>query len=256
MEPIEVRLSPDTDGLIEKISSFVDKYNEIIEMVNGKLDEKKDYDYKPLSEDEKEAMTEDEIELWEERAKSGLLGSSSELQNIARNMRTLIYEPIEGLDISLRDIGIKTSSNYKENGKLTIDEDQLKESINNNYSKVVDLFTKSSDISYKDGAKRSQRTAESGIAHRIYDVLQDNIRTTRNTSGKKGVLLEKAGLEGDTTEFTNMMNNKIKQYDSRIDDLIEYLNDRENYYYQMFAQMEKAMTEMQTQSSWLQGNMG
>lgn len=254
--PIEVSLSPDTDGLVEKITGFVEKYNEIIETINGKLDEKKDYDYKPLTEDEKEAMTEDEIELWEERTKSGLLGSSSELQNIATRMRTLIYEPIEGLDISLRDVGIKTSSDYKENGKLIIDQDKLKESINNNYSKVVDLFTKSSDIDYKDGANRAQRTSESGIAHRIYDVLQDNIRTTRNVAGKKGVLLEKAGITGDITEFSNTITKNINQYDQRIDDLIDYLNDREDYYYQMFAQMEKAMTEMQTQSSWLEGNMG
>jgi flagellar hook-associated protein 2 len=254
--PIKVSLSPDTEVLVEKITSFVDKYNEIIETINGKLSEKKDYDYKPLTEDEKEAMTEDEIELWEERAKRGLLGSSSELQNISTRMRTLIYEPIEGLDITLRDIGIETSSNYKENGKLIINQDKLKESINNNYSRVVDLFTKSSDIDYKDGENRAQRTSESGIAYRIYDVLQDNIRTTRNDAGKKGVLLEKAGITGDITEFKNTMNDEIKQYDNRIDDLIEYLNDRENYYYRMFAQMEKAMTEMQTQASWLQGNMG
>jgi len=254
--PIEVSLSPDTDGLVEKITGFVDKYNEIIETINGKLNEKKDYDYKPLTEDEKEAMTEDEIKLWEERTKSGLLSSSSELQNIASRMRTLIYEPIEGLDISLRDIGIESSSDYKENGKLLINQDKLKENINNNYSKVVDLFTKTSDIDYKDGANRAQRTSESGIAHRIYDVLQDNIRTTRNDSGKKGTLLEKAGIAGDITEFKNTMNTKVKQYDDRIDDLIEYLSDRENYYYRMFAQMEKAMTEMQTQASWMQGNMG
>jgi len=256
VDSIEVKLSPNTDGLVEKITGFVDKYNEIIETINGKLDEKKYYDYNPLSDEEKEAMTEDDIELWEEKAKSGLVGSSSELENIASRMRTLIYEPIEGLNISLRDIGITTSSNYKENGKLTIDSEKLRESINNNYSKVVDLFTKTSDIDYKDGENRSQRTAESGIANRIYDVLQDSIRTTRNDSGKKGRLLEKAGLVGDVTEFNNSLNNSVKEYDNRIDDLIEYLSEKEDYYYQMFAQMEKAMTEMQSQSSWLEGNMG
>jgi len=255
VNPIEVKLSPDTDGLVEKITGFVDKYNEIIETINGKLDEKKYYDYKPLSDEEKESMTEDDIELWEEKAKSGLVGSSNELQSITSRMRTLIYEPIEGLDISLRDIGIETSSNYKENGKLIINEDELKESINNNYGKVVDLFTRSSEIEYSDGANRSQRTAQSGIANRIYDVLQDNIRTIRNDSGKKGVLLEKAGIIGDVTEFNNTLNNEIKQYDDRIDDLIEYLSDKEDYYYQMFAQMEKAMTEMQSQSSWMESNM-
>ena len=255
-EAIDVNLSPDTDGLVEKITSFVDKYNNIIETINEKLDETRNYDYQPLSDDDKEAMTDEEIELWEAEAKKGLLSSSNELQSIATRMRTLIYEPIEGLDISLKDIGITTSSNYKENGKLIIDEDQLSESINNSYSKVVELFTKSSEIEYSDIENRSQRTSESGIANRIYDVLQDYIRKTRDDNGNKGILLEKAGVAGDVTEFDNSMNEKIEKYDDRIDELIDYLNDREDYYYRMFAQMEKAMAEMQTQASWLQGNMG
>lgn len=253
---IEVKLNPDTDGLIEKISDFVDKYNDIIKMVNEKLDEERYYDYKPLSDDEKEAMTDDEIELWEEKAKSGILGSSNELQNIANEMRTLIYEPIEGLDISLKDIGIESSSNYKDNGKLSIDKEQLRESINNNYGKVVELFTKTSDIDYDDTANRSQRKAEEGIAHRIYDVLQDNIRNTRDSNGNKGILIEKAGFPNEVSDFNSDINDRIEQYDDRIDELLDYLDDRESYYYQMFAQMEKAMTEMQTQSSWLSSQMG
>lgn len=253
---IDIKLSPDTDGLVEKITNFVDKYNEIIEVVNTKLDEKKYYDYKPLNADEKEAMSDDDIELWEEKAKSGILGSSNELERIANELRTLIYEPIEGLDITLKDIGIETSSNYKENGKLTIDEDKLKAALNNNYGKVVELFTKTSDIDYKDTANRSTRKAEEGIANRIYDILQDNVRNTRDANGKKGILIEKAGYEGEVSDFTNTIQDAIKGYDDRIDVLIQYLSDKEDYYYSMFAKMEAAMSELQSQSSWLSSQMG
>lgn len=253
---IDISLSPDTDNLIEKIVGFVDKYNEIIKTINDKLDEKRYYDYDPLTAEEKEAMTDEDIELWEEKARSGLLSNSNELERISSDLRVMIYEPIEGLDISLKDIGIKTSSNYLDNGKLLIDEDQLKESINNNYDKVVDLFTKKSDIDYNDTANRSQRISEEGIANRLYDVLQDAVRNERDTNGNKGTLIEKAGYVGEVSDFNNVLDDRIDDYDDRIDDLIDYLADRENYYYQMFAQMEKAMTEMQTQSSWLSSQMG
>jgi|LGOV01.1.fsa_nt_gb flagellar hook-associated protein 2 len=249
---IEISLSPDTDGLVEKIKGFVDKYNEIIEVINAKLNEKKYYDYKPLNAEEKEAMSDDDIELWEEKAKSGILGSSSELSNIAIALRTLIYEPIEGLNITLKDIGITTSSNYKEHGKLTIDEDTLKSSINNNYGKVVELFTKTSDVEYDDTANRSTRKAEEGIANRIYDILQDNIKNT----GEKGILIKKAGFEGEFSDFDNTIQDAIKGYDDRIDVLIEYLSNKEDYYYSMFARMEAAMSELQSQSDWLASQMG
>jgi len=256
MDPIEITLSPDTDGLVEKITSFVDKYNEIIETINGKLDEKKYYDYSPLNADEKEAMSDDDIELWEEKAKSGILGSSNELENIASQLRTLIYEPIEGLDISLKDIGITTSSNYKDNGKLTIDEDTLKSSINNNYGKVVELFTKTSDVDYDDTSNRGARKAEEGIANRLYDVLQDNIRNTRDANGNKGILIEKAGYENEVSDFDNLIQDAINDYKDRIFDILEYLDDKEEYYYSMFAKMESAMSEMQSQSDWLYSQMG
>ena len=253
---IEISLSPDTDGLVEKITSFVDKYNEIIETINTKLDEKKYYDYKPLNDDEKEAMSDDDVKLWEEKAKSGILGSSNELENIASQLRTLIYEPIEGLDITLKDIGITTSSNYKDNGKLSINEDTLKSSINNNYGKVVELFTKTSDVDYDDTSNRSTRKAEEGIANRLYDVLQDNIRNTRDADGNKGILIEKAGYENEVSDFDNLIQDAINDYKDRIDDILVYLDNKEEYYYSMFAKMESAMSELQSQSDWLSSQMG
>ena len=255
-DPIDIQLSADSDGLVEKITGFVDKYNEIIKKVNGELSEKRYYDYEPLTADEKKAMSEDEIEMWEGKAKNGILRGSNDLENISNQMRTLIYEPIEGMDITLKDIGITTSSSYKDNGKLIIDEDKLKESIENNYDKVVKLFTKKSDVDYDDTANRAQRTAEEGIANRIYDVLQDNIRNTRDENGNKGLLIEKAGLPGELSELNSSISEELKDYDERIQDMVDYLNDRENYYYRMFARMEKAMSEMQAQSGWIQNQMG
>ncbi len=254
--PIDISLSRNTEELKENIGGFVEKFNEIIKTVNESLNEKRNYDFKPLTDEQRESMSEDDIELWNEKAKSGILRGSNELQTFANNLRRLVYEPVEGVDITLRDIGITTSTNYKDNGKLVVDEAKLESALQNNFDKVVDLFTKTSEIGYEDTANRSQRYNESGFSNRLYDLVQDNVRNTRDANGKRGVLIEKAGFEGELSDLQNTIQTRIGGFDDRISDMLDYLNSREEYYYQMFARMESALAEMDSQGQWLQSQLG
>ncbi|CAM5335467.1 flagellar capping protein [Bacillus safensis FO-36b] [Bacillus safensis subsp. safensis] len=109
------------DAIYDKIKQFVDKYNELVEQINGKVNEKKNRDYHPLTAEEKKAMSEKEIELWETTAKSGLLRSDSILRSGASKIRSDLYANITTSDankIQLTQIGISTSSSYKDGGKL------------------------------------------------------------------------------------------------------------------------------------------
>ncbi len=166
-DPIEIDISTDTTSTVDTIKAFVEKYNDVLGKINAKLNEKKYYDYKPLTADEKASLSEEEIELWEDKAKSGLLQSDSTLQSIANAMRTAIYEPIDGVGISMADIGITTSSNYLDRGKLTIDETKLKEALAQRPNEVVELFTKESATDYDEWTERATRTSENGIASRF-----------------------------------------------------------------------------------------
>jgi flagellar hook-associated protein 2 len=119
------------DAIMETIVKFVDKYNEVIGKIKGELDEKRYRDYQPLTKEQRETMEEKEIELWEERAKSGTLRGDSILSGSLNKMRMDLYAPVSGLQgvSQLAQIGIKTSSNYLEGGKLIIDPDKLKQAI-------------------------------------------------------------------------------------------------------------------------------
>lgn len=64
-----ITVQNNTDAAFDSIVKFVNKYNEMIEKINGKLDEKRYRDYQPLSNAEKETMEEKQVELWEEKAK-------------------------------------------------------------------------------------------------------------------------------------------------------------------------------------------
>lgn len=257
-EPITITVTQDVDKAYNAIKSFVDKYNELIDKINGKLNEERFRDYAPLTDAQRKEMSEKEIELWEQKAKSGLLRSDSILQNIVYGMRRALSDAVADIGISLSSIGITTGL-YSERGKLHINEDKLKEALRNDPEQVMQLFMKKSSIDYSpdlDSTSRTQRYNESGLMYRIYDILMDNIRTTRNKDGKKGILLEKAGIVGDITEFQNLMDEELKRLDKRIDAAVEAMISKENKYWAQFTALEKAIQRMNMQSMWLMQQMG
>ena len=252
---IDIGIETNTTDIIDNIKNFVKEYNEIVDFLNGKLTEKRNYDYAPLTDEEKEALTEDEIEKWEEKAKAGMMRGSSELSSMLTELRNAIIEPIEGVGISMAQIGISSGS-YSDRGKLTIDETKLKSALENSYDDVVQLFSKKSEISYTDSANRATRDSENGIGARFDDILKDYTRTTRDSNGNKGRLIMKAGIENDASQFSNDFQKRISSYDDRISDLLEYLTDREDYYYTMFSKMESALSQMESQSASLMSQLG
>ena len=257
-EPITITVTQDVDKAYDAIKNFVDKYNELIDKINGKLNEERFRDYAPLTDAQRKEMSEKEIELWEQKAKSGLLRSDSILQNIVYGMRRALSDAVADIGISLSSIGITTGL-YSERGKLHINEDKLKEALRNDPEQVMQLFMKKSSIDYSpdlDSTSRTQRYNESGLMYRIYDILMDNIRTTRNKDGKKGILLEKAGIVGDITEFQNLMDEELKRLDKRIDAAVEAMISKENKYWAQFTALERAIQRMNMQSMWLMQQMG
>lgn len=250
---IELSVASDPTKAVELIKGFVEKYNELLDKINTKLSEKREYDYEPLTDEQKEAMKDKDIELWEEKAKSGLLSGDSILRSIVTGLRNAVIASVEGTGLTLSNIGIRSNS-WADKGKLYIDETKLREALAANPNMVIDLFTKQSSVSYNSAvgsaAAREQRFKESGIIQRIYDVIQDNIRTV-TINGQRGALLEKAGMTGDRSLFNNTLYQQIADYDKKIAELNDELIAKENYYYALFAQLESLINQMNTQSMWL-----
>ncbi|WP_457786337.1 flagellar hook-associated protein 2 [Geobacillus sp. Geo 8.1] len=234
-----VSVATDADAMFNAIKGFVDKYNDTIDKINAELKEERYRDYPPLTDEQKEAMTEKQIELWEEKARSGMLRGDSILSSALSKMRMNVYTKVEGANIpsgfsQLAQIGITTSSNYLDGGKLIIDETKLREKIKENPDAVYQLFN-------QDGAT----DAEKGIARRLRDTIKETI----------GKIEQKAGK----TVWTNQqfaIGRDLIQINDQIDRFQDRLKQIEDRYYRQFTAMEEAIQRANQQSMYLMNAFG
>lgn len=242
---LDVSVTVDTTKAYDLIKGFVDKYNEVISKVQTRVSEKRYRDFVPLTDAQKKDMSEKEVELWETQAKKGILRGDTLLYGIRDELRGVLSENVDGVRLTLFDMGISTTNDYTNGGKLEINEERLKAALRDKPQEVMQLFTQTGET-----------TESKGLSHRLFDVVEKYVRTNRDANGQKGLLLEKAGIEGDITEVKNQIAEQIEDYDTAIDKLLDKLSAKEEHYYLMFARMERAISQMNTQSSWLASQFG
>lgn len=258
---MEFTITKSTQKGIDLIKGFIEDYNKLVEKTNKLTTEKKNYKFSPLTEEQKKEMKEDDIKKWEEKAKAGIIKGDPYVERMMRDLRNIFFQKVDGSEISLQSIGINTSPKYQEGGKLVIDEEKLKKAFTEDPEKVIQLFTQKSTThpSYNPDStseERKTRNNEQGIFNRIQDIFKDYARTSPNKDGYRGMLLEKAGEVGTTTEINSILSKKIKDKDKIIDDQIRKLTERENRLYIQFAKLEKAMNSLNSQQAWFAQQMG
>jgi len=250
-----INVNSNPQNTFDKIKSFIDKYNEIIDKVSKKINEKTAKGFAPLTDEQKKSMQDEEIKAWEAKSKEGLLRGDNELKTMLTRMRSAFFDSVQGAGVTLKEIGLDTSSDVTQGGKILIDEAKLKSAIQTKGNQVANIFSKASSTAYSADGDNKVRYGEEGIFQRIKDIMLDYTRTTRNTNGKKGALIEKAGIKGNQ-EFTNLLSKQIAEKDRIISDLVRKLADKENSYYIKFSKLEQAMQNSNSQSSWLSQQLG
>lgn len=225
-----VNITNDTEAAFDSIMNFVNKYNEIVEKVNGKVTEEVYRDYPPLTSEQMEEMSDREIELWEEKARSGLLKSDPILNNSLSQMRLAWTGRVDndGPYSHFSEIGISTSANYLDGGKLEVNEDKLRAALEKDSTAVYNLFSNSSE-----GAER-------GIMNRLEDAID---QTTNRISQQAG----RTTLQ----PHQYAMGRRLESMDDRIADFQRRLQQVEDRYWRQFTAMETAIQRMNEQSNYL-----
>lgn len=232
-EEIVIGTERDVDKIVEGFKSFIEDYNAMLEKLNGYMNEDPEYkDYAPLTEEQKKEMTESQIKLWEEKAKTGLVRRDSTVEAFLSEMRTIMYTTPEGSNIALYNIGIETG-NYKEKGKLVLDETALRNALANDPSGVEQLFTQAQD----------------GLAK----LLDDSLKNVANTSsGSPGMLVQMAGAKGYSSEGNNTLSREVVSIEDRIEQLKSIYEKQKERYWKQFNTMEQVLANMSSQSSYIQ----
>lgn len=233
----------DVDDMMGKIKEFVTKYNELVKEMNDQTKEKKYRDYPPLTDDQRKDMSENEIKLWEEKAKSGLLRSDSILRSGLADIRGLIYQSNPAVSNpkynTLFNIGITSSKSYNDGGTLEIDEEKLRKALEDDPDAVTALFTNS-------GSEKETITVD-GVEKTVdtRGFLQ-KLRGSMNTF--KIDIEKKAGM-ASSVDNSYTIGKSIVDMDKRIDTWKDKLEKIEARYWKQFSAMESAINKANSQSS-------
>jgi flagellar hook-associated protein 2 len=237
---VSITVQTDTDAAFSKIKDFVDGYNKLVDEIHSKLRETKYRDYPPLTNEQREGLSDTEAEKWDKKSQSGMLRNDAMLRSVLNDLRSSLYEPVEGINTGelrqLAEIGI-TTGDYRSDGKLYLDETKLRKALTDKPEEVMNLFTKTAEV---EGS-----TSQMGLGRRIYEDL--------NAAIKK--ITQKAGYPGTTLSDQSTLGKSITQIGEQMFRWEDRLGRIENRYWRQFTAMEKALDKMNQQSAWMSQNM-
>ena len=233
-EVVTVTTQDDVDGIYDMIKNFLTEYNSIINEMDKLYNADSAKDYEPLTDDEKEAMSESEIEKYEEKIKSALLRRDSNLSTISSALKGIMSSGIEvnGKTMYLSSFGIETlgyfeaADNEKNAYHIAGDEDDadssgdadiLKSMIASDPDTVISFFSQLSKNLYS----KMDSLSRSVDGYRSYGSFYDD---------KK--------MKEDYSDYT-----------TKIAELEEKLADYEDKWYEKFAAMETALAKMQSNTN-------
>lgn len=229
---ITIDTKKDTSGIKDIVKEFVADYNKLLEDLYKETSTSRPKSngsyYDPLTDEQKEEMSEDEIKNWNEQAKVGLLYRDGNVQKFLSEIRSAMTTVVDGF--SLSDMGIKLTDSWKENGKLEIDESKLESSIEAYGDKIADLFTSSDGL-----AAKLEKTVDRAISTK---------------TKKYGYLTSLAGMANTKTDTDNQIYKQIESLQSIIDKINEKYEAEQKRYWDRFTALETYMAKMQQQSSY------
>lgn len=232
--------SVDTDNTTSIVKEMIDAYNEVLDLINSEVNQKPDRDYTPLTDEQKEEMSDSQIEKWETEAKKGLLFNDTDLRGLADSLRFIIPS---GLRADFEKMGITVSTSYKDNGKLVFNETEFKAALETDPDAVMQAFTASV-------SKNEDGTTNAGGLMTSMKTIMD--RYASMTGATKGILVERAGsVYAPTSVLKNGMQTQIDSIKDYITQLNKKLATEQDRYVSQFTALETLISQMNSQSGYL-----
>lgn len=237
---ITITTNVDTQGIYDKVKDFLTEYNNVVNEMTKLYNADSAGDYEPLTDEEKEAMSDEQIEKWENKIKDSLLRRDTTLNSILSVMVNSMSQTIEidGETVSLSTFGIQTlgflNAPKNEHYAYHIDgdaddenssgkKDKLMAAIEQDPEKVEEFMKKLSENLYKS-IDNKMKSTELSSAYKVYNDKE--------------------------------MDREAKKYAEAIAKWEEKVKDKEDYYFKQFSNMEVALSKLQSQTSSISGLLG
>ena len=232
----------DVDGVTETVKKFIEAYNEMIKEVNTQITTRPDKSYGPLTEEQKEEMSEKSIENWEKKAKEGLLYNDSTMRALSMDLQSVMTKLMSGgvTKEDMSEIGITISDDYLDGGTIVFDEAKFKSAMTSEPEKVEKLFTGGSGVT-------------KGLSKIVEETLTSYATRFSSKNGNSyGRLIEEAGSEIiPSSIMSNQIYKQLKTMQEDLDTLKARLKGEQDRYISQFTRMETMINQMNSQSSYL-----
>ena len=239
-EQVTITTDTDVDAIYKSIKDMFTDYNKLIKSMDEAYNADSSKGYEPLTDDEKSAMTDDEVEKWETKIKNSLLRKDDTLSSIINTMKNDMASSftINGKSYALSSFGIATqgyfSSGENEKGVYHIDgdsddsvssgnDDKLRAAIASDPETVVSFFSQ--------------------LATKLYTDLGNKMATSSVSSAY-------------TVYNDKQMTKQYSEYTTKISDAETKITTWEDYYYSKFSAMESALSKLNSQTSSMSGLFG
>lgn len=261
-EEISLVTSTDIDGIYNTVKDFFQEYNELINEMDKLYNADSARKYNMLSDDEKEAMTDDEVEQWEDKIKGSLLRKDSSLSSIMNSMiNSLMGGYLTTSDLSDKEKEAMSSGDYdawkKKNTKYLSDYgigtlSYFLSKDNERHAYHIDGDSEDENTKDKEDKLRAAITADPDGAAEFFANLFKDMYTKIDK-----VMMDRT----DYSSVYKVYNDKKlqKEYDdytSKIKKAEDELNDYEDKWYDKFTAMETALAKLQSNSSSITGMLG
>lgn len=196
--------------------------------------------YEPLTDEEKDAMSDTEVEKWEEKIKASLLRRDDTLSGVITAMTNSMTKGIEikGKTYYLSNFGISTlgflNAPKNEHNAYHIDGDEDDVNTSGKADKLMAAIAEDPDTVME---------FMQGLATNLYEAVDAKMKSTT--------------LSSTYTVYNDKeMASEYSDYTSTIRKWQERLEQQEEYYYKQFAAMETALSKINSQSSAFGGLFG
>ena len=239
-ETLSINTDTDTQGIYDKIKDFLTDYNSIINELTSLYNADSEKGYEPLTDDEKESMSDKEVEKWETKIKDSILRNDSTVGGVMNAMTAAMMKSytINGKSYSLNSFGIHTQGylNAAKNEQYAyhIDGDEDDTITSGNTDKLMDMINNN-----PEDLEEFMKQLTSGL----YSALDSKMKSTTMSSAYT-IYNDK-----QMTKEYNNYTTEIKEWETKISDL-------EDRYYKQFSTMETQLAKMQSTTSSLTSMLG